>query len=61
MADWPGLSAASLYENRDLKPTTSLNAVFAGILRDHLGLEDAVIRAKVFTDGAVTPVAGLTG
>jgi uncharacterized protein (DUF1501 family) len=61
VADWPGLKATDLYEGRDLKPTTSLNAVFAGLLRDHLGLSEGVLRSSVFPDGALTPVDGLVG
>lgn len=30
IADWPGLRAADLYENRDLKPTLGLDALIAG-------------------------------
>ena len=31
VADWPGLKDGSLYEGRDLKPTTDLRAVMKGI------------------------------
>jgi uncharacterized protein (DUF1501 family) len=61
IADWPGLKAPDLYEGRDLKPTTSLNAVFAGLLRDHLGLNGSTLRGAVFPDGVLTPVDGLVG
>jgi uncharacterized protein (DUF1501 family) len=60
VADWPGLSQASLYENRDLKPTLSLNSVFKGILRDHLGVSAAALAADVFPD-AGQAVGGLVG
>ena len=39
LADWPGLSPAALYEGRDLKPTTDLDALIAGALAQHYGLE----------------------
>lgn len=42
-ADWPGLD--SLYEDRDLRPTTDVRALQAAILRDHLGLGDAAVAA----------------
>jgi len=38
VADWPGLSSAALYEGRDLKPTTDLDALIAGALTQHYGL-----------------------
>ncbi|HXW26899.1 MAG TPA: DUF1501 domain-containing protein, partial [Xanthobacteraceae bacterium] len=43
IADWPGLKDASLYEGRDLKPTTDLRAVLKGVLKDHLRLADAAL------------------
>ena len=62
IADWPGLSAANLLENRDLKPTTDLWAVMKGILADHLGLSAAVLAQKVFPDTpAKAPMSGLIG
>ena len=38
IADWPGLRDSDLLDNRDLKPTLDLRAVFKGLLRDHLGI-----------------------
>jgi len=60
IADWPGLKAANLYENRDLKPTTDLRAVIKGVLKDHLHADDRVLAQSVFpgSDG-VKPMAGL--
>ena len=60
IADWPGLKAANLYENRDLKPTTDLRAVIKGVLKDHLRADDRVLAQRVFpgSDG-VKPMAGL--
>ena len=43
IADWPGLKPASLYEGRDLAPTTDLRAVIKGVLHDHLGLGERVL------------------
>jgi uncharacterized protein (DUF1501 family) len=60
IADWPGLKPANLYEGRDLKPTIDLRAVFKGVLKDHLRLDDQVLAAKVFPGSAdVPPMAGL--
>jgi uncharacterized protein (DUF1501 family) len=60
VADWPGVKAASLYENRDLKPTTDLRAVLKGVLKDHLRLDERALAERVFpgSDG-VRPMAGL--
>ncbi|MBV8825068.1 MAG: DUF1501 domain-containing protein [Bradyrhizobiaceae bacterium] len=60
IADWPGLKEASLYEGRDLKPTTDLRAVIKGVLRDHLRVPDGALAAKVFPDSvAARPMTGL--
>ena len=60
IADWPGLKAANLYEGRDLAPTTDLRAALKGILRDHLGVGEAVLAKNVFPDSAaVKPMQGL--
>lgn len=62
IADWPGLSDAALYENRDLKPTRDLRTVFKGLLRDHLGVPDGALGATVFPDSAaMKPLDGLVG
>ena len=62
IADWPGLKAASLYEGRDLAPTTDLRAVIKGVLRDHLGLSERVLAEAVFPESAATkPMKGLVG
>jgi uncharacterized protein (DUF1501 family) len=60
IADWPGLKPASLYENRDLKPTTDLRAVIKGVLKDHLRADERVLAQNVFPGSdAVKPTAGL--
>jgi uncharacterized protein (DUF1501 family) len=38
-SDWPGLSQGALYEGRDLKPTTDLDALIASALAQHYGLD----------------------
>lgn len=50
IADWPGLSTAALYEGRDLKPTTELDALIAGALSQHYGLEPARVMTTLFPD-----------
>jgi len=62
VADWPGLKAAQLYEQRDLQPTTDLRAVLKGLLRDHLRVDERALASTVFPDSAgVTPTSGLVG
>ena len=60
IADWPGVKEASLYQGRDLKPTTDLRTVIKGVLKDHLRVPDSALAAKVFPDSvAARPMAGL--
>jgi uncharacterized protein (DUF1501 family) len=60
VADWPGLSDAALYQNRDLKPTTDVRAVMKGILADHLRSDDRALATVVFPgSGNVKPMHGL--
>lgn len=48
IADWPGLGPSALYEGRDLKPTTGLDALIAGALAQHFGLEPERVMATLF-------------
>jgi uncharacterized protein (DUF1501 family) len=50
IADWPGLSAAALYEGRDLKPTTGLDTLIAGALAQHHALEPARVMTTLFPE-----------
>lgn len=59
LADWPGLSRPALLDGRDLRPTTDLRQLFAGLLQDHIGLRPAEL-ARVFPGSAPPPLAGLT-
>ena len=60
IADWPGLKAENLLENRDLKPTTDVRAVLKGLLKDHLRADDGALAADVFPgSNDVKPIAGL--
>ena len=60
ISDWPTLKPASLYEGRDLAPTTDLRAVIKGVLSDHLGMAERVLAARVFPDStAAKPMQGL--
>jgi uncharacterized protein (DUF1501 family) len=44
-----GLQDSSLFEGRDLKPTTDLRAVLKGMLADHLGLPASLLEAEGFS------------
>jgi uncharacterized protein (DUF1501 family) len=57
LADWPGLGAGRLFEDRDLQPTADLRAVAAGLLAGHLGVPAGAL-GDVFP-GGVQPVNGL--
>ncbi|MBL4876317.1 MAG: DUF1501 domain-containing protein [Cohaesibacteraceae bacterium] len=60
ISDWPGLKQNQLYDGRDLMPTTNINSVFKGVLKDHLGLDDRLLASKVFPDSVdVKPMSGL--
>jgi len=50
IADWPGLSDAALYEGRDLRPTTDLDALFAGALAQHFALEPSRVMTTLFPE-----------
>ena len=62
ITNWPSLRLASLYEGRDLAPTTDLRVVIKGVLADHLGLSERVLAETVFPDSATArPMKGLIG
>ena len=50
VADWPGLTRAALYEGRDLKPTTDLDALIAGALAQHFAIEPTRTMATLFPE-----------
>jgi uncharacterized protein (DUF1501 family) len=60
ISDWPSLKASSLYQGRDLLPTTDLRAVIKGVLRDQFALSERVLAESVFPDSAAAkPMQGL--
>jgi uncharacterized protein (DUF1501 family) len=60
ISDWPTLKPASLYEGRDLAPTTDLRTVIKGVLADHLGINERALAQTVFPDSAAAkPMQGL--
>jgi uncharacterized protein (DUF1501 family) len=52
IAQWPGLSARSLYQQRDLAPTSDLRAMLKGVLRDHLDVPPSALEDAVFPQSA---------
>ncbi len=50
VADWPGLTQTALYEGRDLKPTTDLDALIAGAVAQHFAIEPARTMATLFPE-----------
>ena len=57
---WPGLSAAALYQGRDLQPTTDIRSVMKSVLRDHMQVPQRLLEESVFPDsGAAVYLPGL--
>lgn len=50
ISDWPGLNAASLLDDRDLRPTLDLRSVFKAVLGEHLRIDAKTLAARVFPD-----------
>jgi uncharacterized protein (DUF1501 family) len=60
LADWPGLGAGHLFEDRDLAPTLDLRSLLKGALRDQLGISEAALLDVFPGSGDVAPMRGLT-
>ncbi|MFQ6005804.1 MAG: DUF1501 domain-containing protein [Woeseia sp.] len=56
VADWPGLETSSLYQGRDLYPTTDLRSLFKGILWEHLRIPPSWLDNEVFPGSASAPM-----
>jgi uncharacterized protein (DUF1501 family) len=60
LADWPGLGPGALYQGRDLKPTTPLDAVIASAASASLGLDPERTASVLFEQaGSARPIEGL--
>ena len=60
LADWPGLKQAQLYQGRDLKPTTPLDALIGGAVAEHFAVAPDRTMAALFPPSAnVAAVNGL--
>jgi uncharacterized protein (DUF1501 family) len=54
IADWPGLSNGALYQSRDLKPTTGLDAVIASAAGETFGLDPRRVGSTLFPQAGTT-------
>ncbi len=60
IADWPGLATANLYDQRDLRPTTALDALIAGAVAESLTLDPARVGRSLFAQATTQrPITGL--
>jgi uncharacterized protein (DUF1501 family) len=59
LADWPGLADGQLFENRDLRPTASLEALIAGAAAEHLALDPQRTLTTLFPGRTAGPVSGI--
>ena len=60
IADWPGLQAAALLDNRDLRPTLDLRSVFKTVLDEHMRVDARTLSARIFPDSSsARPLQGL--
>ncbi|NMW32000.1 DUF1501 domain-containing protein [Altererythrobacter sp. RZ02] len=48
LGDWPGLRQGDLYQNRDLKPTASLENVIASSVASHFALDPEITRRTLY-------------
>ena len=55
VADWPGLAARNLYQQRDLAATLDLRAVLKAVLQEHLGVPGPELERTVFPESGAAP------
>jgi uncharacterized protein (DUF1501 family) len=59
VADWPGLAPSQLFEARDLKPTTALDGLIAGVAGEAMGLDPQHVGRTLFAEPISRPLQGL--
>jgi uncharacterized protein (DUF1501 family) len=60
ISDWPGLAASSLYDRRDLRPTSALDALIAGAVAEGLALDPERVGRGLFAQAtSQSPLSGL--
>ena len=52
IGDWPGLATASLYEARDVRPTSGLDAFIGGAVAEHFRIEPGRVMRALFPESA---------
>jgi uncharacterized protein (DUF1501 family) len=55
LADWPGLQQGQLFEGRDLKPTSSVDALMAAAAGECFGIEPQRLARILFPQGNMLP------
>lgn len=55
IGDWPGLTQAALYQNRDLAPTLDMRSLFKGVLAEQYGMDRGRLDTLVFPDSVSAP------
>ncbi|MEJ8853343.1 DUF1501 domain-containing protein [Variovorax robiniae] len=55
LADWPGLGNGNLLENRDLRPTTALDALIAQACGECFAIEPSRLSRMLFPQGVAVP------
>ena len=55
LADWPGLQPGQLLENRDLQPTTSVDALIASAAGECFGIDPQRLARNLFPQGHALP------
>ncbi len=60
ISDWPGLAPGKLYQARDLRPTSALDALIAGAAAESLALDPERVGRSLFVQATNDrPMAGL--
>jgi uncharacterized protein (DUF1501 family) len=60
ISDWPGLASPKLYQARDLRPTSALDALIAGAAAESLALDPDRVGRGLFTQASSErPMSGL--
>lgn len=59
LADWPGLAAGRLFENRDLAPTRDIRSVAKGLLVEHLGVPVSALGTIFPQSERISALSGL--
>ncbi|AYJ85648.1 DUF1501 domain-containing protein [Sphingomonas paeninsulae] len=53
VSDWPGLAPAKLYQQRDLRPTSSLDGLIAGVAAESFELDHEKVGRTLFSQNTI--------